>query len=565
MTEQGGLIPGLTYRGKGVLYTVNNFSNQTFDVNDSTMMESKASLTYVTGSHAFKVGYSNYTGHQTASSSDIPSETSYRFLNGVPNQIQERGTIYDGLTWHLNAELGVYAQDKWTLKKLTLTPGVRFDYFHSGFDPFHLGPAPLLPNRNVDFPAFDFYTYKDISPRIGAAYDLFGNGRTALKGYFGRYNVAADPSQGNPTSNQLVNIVTRSWTDRTPVGSPNYYVPNCDLLNPLANGDCGTISDLRFGQAIPSQTYNPAILNGFGVRPYDWEFSAGVQHEVARNLAINVAYFRRIYGNFIVTDNRAVTAADYGVYSVTAPADSRLPGGGGYTVNNLYDVNPNKVGQINNYVTSSDDYGKEYEHWNGLDLTVNARPSRGVLFQGGASVGRTSFDNCAIRAVLPELTNVASAFGAGSIAVSPTNPFCHVDTQFLTQVKLLGSYTVPRVDINVAGTFQSLPGPNIIANYVASSASIAPSLGRPLSGGAANATVNIVSAGTTYGQRLDQLDLRLSKIFRVRGVRAGLNLDIYNLFNSNTVLTVNNNYAAWQTPFSILDGRLFKISTQIDF
>jgi hypothetical protein len=260
-----------------------------------------------------------------------------------------------------------------------------------------------------------------------------------------------------------------------------------------------------------------------------------------------------------------VTAADFGTYSVTAPSDPRLPGGGGYTVGGFYDVNPNKVGQVDNYVTSSDDFGTQYEHWNGVDITVNARPGRGVLLQGGTSIGRTSFDNCEIRAVLPEVANAANGIGAGPFNVNPTNPDCHIDTKFLTQVKFLGSYTVPRIDVLLSATFQSLPGPNILANYVVGTQAVAASLGRPLSGNAVNATVNVVPPGSLYGERLNQVDVRLAKVLRVKQGRALLNLDLYNLFNRNTVLTVNNNYAAWQTPTSILAGRLFKISTQLDF
>jgi hypothetical protein len=162
VTEQGGLIPGLRYRGKGV---ANDTSTSTFDtIVTPNMLETKASLSYVTGSHAFKVGFGNLSGGQTGASFDIPSETTYRFQNGVPNQIQERGTMYDGLTWRVKAEMGIYAQDRWTMKRLTLSPGIRFDYVKTGFDEFHLGPVPLIPMRNVTFPETDWYNFKDLSP-----------------------------------------------------------------------------------------------------------------------------------------------------------------------------------------------------------------------------------------------------------------------------------------------------------------------------------------------------------------------------------------------------------------
>ena len=272
-------------------------------------------------------------------------------------------------------------------------------------------------------------------------------------------------------------------------------------------------------------------------------------------VGLDVAYFRRIYGNFLVTDNLAVAASDYNPYSITTPTDPRLPGGGGYSVGNIADLNPSKVGQVNNLVTFANNYGNQIEHWNGVDVTINARPRAGMLLQGGVSTGRTSTDNCQIAAVVPEV----------NLAPTGLNPFCHVDTIFLTQVKLLGTYTIPRVDVQFSGTFQSLPGPQVTANYVASNAVVQPSLGRPLSGGAANATINIVTPGTLYGQRLNQLDLRLSKPFKYGRTRTSINFDLYNALNANPVTSQNNNYAAWQVPLSILDARLFKFSVQFDF
>ena len=179
--------------------------------------------------------------------------------------------------------------------------------------------------------------------------------------------------------------------------------------------------------------------------------------------------------------------------------------------------------------------------------------------QGGFSTGRTSLDVCEIRAQLPELS-VGTPF-----AVNQTNPQCHIDSIFLTQVKLLGTYTVPRIEVQVAATFQSLPGPHVLANYVATNAIIQPSLGRPLSGGAANATINVIEPGQTYGDRLNQLDLLFAKILRFGRTRTAINLDLYNALNANPVLTQNNNFAAWQVPLSILDALLIKISGQFDF
>jgi hypothetical protein len=140
-----------------------------------------------------------------------------------------------------------------------------------------------------------------------------------------------------------------------------------------------------------------------------------------------------------------------------------------------------------------------------------------------------------------------------------------VDTAFLTQLKFLGTYLVPKLDVQVAATFQSYPGPQITANYVATNAEVIPSLGRPLSGGAANVTVNLVSPGSMYAERANQLDLRVSKILRFRRTRTAVNFDLYNSLNANSALIINNNYASWQTPQGIMDARLAKLSVQFDF
>src|SRR5207249_1156617 len=205
-------------------------------------------------------------------------------------------------------------------------------------------------------------------------------------------------------------------------------------------------------------------------------------------------------------------------------------------------------------------YGNYLEHWNGVDVAVNARLQGGLLVQGGVSTGRTSMDYCEIRDKLPELS-IGTPF-----TVNPTNPYCHVDSNFLTQVKLLGTYTVPRVDAQFAATFQSLPGAQITANRVTLNSEVQPSLGHPLAGGAQKVTINIVSPGTMYGERLNQLDLRFAKIFKFSRTRTALNFNLYNAFNRNPDTSQNNTFGtSWQVPQSILDARLLQVSVQFDF
>jgi hypothetical protein len=143
--------------------------------------------------------------------------------------------------------------------------------------------------------------------------------------------------------------------------------------------------------------------------------------------------------------------------------------------------------------------------------------------------------------------------------------YCRQQSPFLTNVKFLATHTIPRIDVLVSGTFRSVPGPEVWGNFVTTNALVTPSLGRVLSGGAANLPVNIVEPGTIYGERLNQFDVRVGKILRFGRTKTTLNLDVYNLFNVNTVLTVNNAFATWQRPTSILLARFAKIGVQFDF
>jgi hypothetical protein len=552
--ETAGLIPGLLYRGDGL-----QTDFQPFQTLYGRLIPVSVSASYVTGTHALKVGLANTYALRDSSVGDNNFHMTYRFTNGVPNRLTERSTPL------LRAErqkydMGLYVQDKWTARRLTLSGGVRYDFFESYATAGDLGPVALAPNRHVHFDQTPIANWKDVVPRLGASYDLFGDGKTAVKAGLAKYvtaqGIMGTLGDNNNPINQTPLIVTRNWTDAN-----GNYRPDCDLLNPQtqdlrSRGDdfCGTMSDINFGTGVRTSLVDPDVLNGWGTRPYQWEFSASVQRELAPRVSLDVGYFRRWFGNFSVTDNLAVPATGYDRFSIVAPTDPRLPGGGGNTLSGLNDLNPAYNGLVNNQLRLTDNYGTQIQHFNGFDLTVNARPRGGVTLYGGVSTGKTLNDNCDILAAVPE-------------AGATSGPVCHRETLWLSQLKLSGVYIVPRVDVQVSGAFQSIPGPQVQANYNVTTA-LTQGLGRPLTFGLAS--VPLFPQGRVLGDRLHQLDLRVGKILRFGRTRTAVNLDVYNAFNSNAVLAENSTYtnaslAGWRVPTSIVTARFAKISAQFDF
>ena len=517
----------------------------------------RGAVSYITGAHAFKVGVGDVFGHFNERDFDNNS-ASYRFNNGVPNQITMRAYPID-FQVDINHQFGAYAQDRWTVDRLTLNLGLRWDWFENTFPQQTVGPTPFAPTRNITFAKTEGLSLHDLDPKLSTAYDLFGDGRTAVKAslnrYVEQYTVGGIAGGRNPI-NRLANSTTRSWADAN-----GNYIPDCNLLDLNGNGECGAVANRNFGSAVAEQNFDDDILRGFGKRIYNWELTAGVQRELIPRVSVDFTYFRRWYGNFNIVDNRAVTAADFTPFTISAPSDPRLPNGGGDVVSGLYDVNPAKFGVTDNITTFAKNYGKEVRMWNGFAVGASARLLNGALLQAGLDRGTLTQDVCEIRAKVPEwtITDVLGPYAG------PTTPYCHTE-QKQTQFKMLGSYTVPKVELQVSGTLQSLPGPEIFANYVATNAQVVPTLGRNLAAGpGATVTVNLVKPGTMYGPRLNQLDLRIGRALHVGRTRTTLNLDVYNALNVDTVLTMSNAYATWQRPQSIILARFAKLGLQFDF
>jgi len=529
----------------------------------------RGAMSYVTGTHNFKVGFNRVHGFQVTRSY-TQSPIHFRLNNGVPNEITLRAeprTVRN----NQDNDFGLFAQDRWTMDRWTLNLALRYDFFGTSFPEQRIGPGELVPTRNIVIPARDNTAFHDLSYRSGLTYDLFGTGKTALKVTFNKYlrgqtlNLLGG-ADTNP-ANAMVVQTTRAWTDAN-----RDYVPQCNLTVPDANGECGPMANRNFGTTVPGATFDPDLLRGYGNRERNWEFSAGVQHEVLPRVSVDVGYFRRIWGNFRVTDDLLVGPDDFDRFSMTVPQDPRLPGGGGYRVDGLFALKQSAFGRVQNHNTLGRKYGEQIEHWDGMDVNVSARLQGGLTLQFGTSTGKTTEDDCEVVAKLPEMLNVnAAGNGAPALLGTPVGwrpaQWCHRETPWLTQVKGYATYTVPRVDMQVSGTLRSVPGDALRAVFNASNAYLASNstLGRVLAGGAANLPIDIVEPHTVFLDRRNEIDLRFGKILRTGRSRTVVSVDLFNALNSDAVLNVNQNFAVWMRPTQILNARLVKFSVQFDY
>jgi len=561
-------IPGLISRHPGL-------ANGGFSRSDIGTREWRASLAYVSGAHSMKFGYQGGFSTPTKNYYYDSSVIQVRTNNGVPNQILEN-LAYPGWlrTGRHVIPVNLYAQDQWTRKRVTLQGGIRMDHGITNYtsDPLG-GPEYLLMPTQVSFPtgSTQGIDWKDITPRGGVAYDVFGNGKTAIKASVGKYMEGLSSLFGldmNPIF-RIPTQTARAWLNPTNFNFTNS--PGCDLKNPAAQADCGPMLNQTFGTQVFNTNYDPNMVTGWGTRPYVWSTGVSVQQELVKGVALTVGFYRNSWGNLSMVDNTLTSLSDYTPYSITAPLDPRLPGGGGYVIPGLYDLNPNKVGQVLNLHELASAVGPEMvNNWQGVDVSVNARVWKGLTVQGGTSTGRRLTDACEVRSLVPERTSSTAIVPAGGLLSSLTNPYCRVVEPYRTSATGLATYVIPKVDVQASLTWQSNPGPEIAASYVVTNAWIAQGpqpLGRNLSGGA-NVTVNLIEPATMFGERRNNFDLRLSRIQRFGSKRLTISVDGYNLTNADTVLAFNTGFApggTWLTPTRIASPRYMKVGAQFDF
>jgi hypothetical protein len=546
----------------------------------------QGALSYVTGSHSAKFG-GRFHRNDSAFPKNYYNDAllKYNFRGGVPYQL----TMYGDQGSDQNQQqqiFALYAQDRWTFNRLSLQGGLRFEHLADHFAEQTMFANRFIPTAVV-FPDQDGpLSQKDIQPRFGVSYDVFGNGKTAAKFFMGRYvtttNTVDEWLFYSPAgAGKFVTTTNRPWTDTN-----TNFVPECDLLNPVANGECGAMSNPNFGRGINPLVVDPDTTSGWNKREYSWDMTLGVTQEVAPRVSVEVNYIRRTWGNLKTTINRALTPADFDTFVYNVPQDSRLPGGGGYPLT-FRDVKPAKFGILDNFQTFTDNIGGSSNNYNGVDLSVTAR-LRAVTIQGGTSTGNVVEDECGVATQHPEMYISGLGWGGTLDFFKQFNPsigqwplaFCRRESGWNTNIKGLASYTVPKIDVLLSGTWHSVPYPGNNFPSVTSQSLVGQvlavpiaetNLGRPLSSGLPIEFLNIVEPGKLKYERLSQADMRLGKNLRFGRTRTLVALDIFNVFNSNTPDVYQTNYAppgptsTYLNPLSITVGRFFKISAQLDF
>ena len=488
-----------------------------------------SSAQYVTGSHALKAGVQWHIG-QTWNTADANADLVQRYRDGVPDSV----IIYNTPTRLyalMGADLGFYLQDSWTLKRLTINPGIRYEYFNSSAQARAVEAGRFVPARS--FPEItDIPNWKNFAPRLGVVYDLTGDAKTALKASVNKYNRNFTTDFANRYNPLALQSDTRNWSDcdvlaGTSTCSTRVLATNKDGI--AQDNEIGPSNNLNFGLA-PARHADAAIK-----RPYDIEYSLSLVRQLVTGVAVTAAWYRRDTYNLEQQLNTLVTVADYASFITPSPLNGEPV--------TIYNLNRARQGQVDLLDTNATDRSRARVNYNGLELSFSARLPRGGNVFGGWSADK--------------LVTVACA------SFDP-NTFRYCDQSqygipFRHDFKFAGSYPIVW-GVQVGAMLQSYAGLPLAVNWTPA-ASVFPGGQRTQS-----VTINLIAPGSQYLDRWTQLDLSFRKTFAIGRYRVDGALDMFNATNSNVVLAQNQAFGSTLgQPQAVLQGRLLRLSSQIKF
>lgn len=513
------------------------------------------SFSYVTGSHNFKVGFADSFGPVHVHT-DRQADLVQRYSNGRPQSVVVYTTPYDRFSY-VNYDMGIYAQDSWTFKRLTLSPGVRVDNFDSMIEATSMPAGRFAGDRYFPERKHVPQWLWDVSPRFSGAYDLFGDGRTALKASFSRY---IDPLTGGFADRYAPGAgnETRNWFDCTinaagsacATGVPR-ATDNDDIAQAHEIGPGGATFGIR-----EDRYFDPDLQ-----RERNTELTAGVQHQLFSRMSLTAQYYRRTFQDLENLDRELITHADYTSFQVPLPDVSRdveaagvISSGQPVTVFNL---RPQKLSV---YTSQQRDKTNQdlQSTYNGLDLALTARLAGGGIVFGSWTVERNISKFCANN---DNPNGVGTADRYTGANVSAGGRFCDqgaFDLPLRHEFKMAGSYNVGwGVDLGA-----------VLQSYAGSERRITWEPAAALFPGGRTRTENITlnEPGSLFYPRYNQLDFNVKKSFRAGRKTYSGQIDWFNILNGNAVFSRNSAVGASLGQIqTILQGRLVRLAFQMKF
>jgi hypothetical protein len=523
-----------------------------------------ASLSYVTGSHTLKGGVQLQQGI-SREADQHRGDMEIRWLNGVPNNVVLRATPRNAV--ENITDFGLYIDEKWTIGRFAISGGVRYDYFN-GYAPEQWSPPGSWVPARLTPRVENIPNWRDINPRLGLSWDLFGTGRTAVKFTTGRYvdQAVAAPTRALNPMRQISETDTRAWRGDT----NGNLIPDPDELGPTSNA--------RFGTVVQSVRYDDAYIDGFAARPGHWNVNISLQHELRPGLGVSGTIgLGRSFNTLLPATRAAVNFGrgpdnlrwgpdDFDEFTIVVPDDPRLPAEiRNTTIDGLYVIKDASRPLVDDFRSYGSNYGDHKETYRGADFNVNWRMGNGGTLGGGLTYGNSHINDCY---VVDDPTQLRFC----DRVVDPNSGLVRGGLQ----VKLLGAYPVFG-GWQLSGSFQTVRGPEITAAWTSVNFNNSirfPNSTRTSLGATPNVTVQLIEPGTLYDDRLYQVDLRGSRSFGRGARRLKVMVDLYNAFNGNAVLQrasfgATDAYlptgGTWNRPLGILEGRLFKVGAQLDF